>query len=106
MVRAVLPAHRLPVGGSALWLGRTAGGAMLGEAHHVTGLDAESDALAHLIDRALSRANVRPSEIGHINAHGTGTQQNDLVEARGIHKAFGTSASDVLVSGTKSMLGH
>ncbi|MFO0895829.1 MAG: beta-ketoacyl-[acyl-carrier-protein] synthase family protein [Pirellulales bacterium] len=83
-----------------------AGGAMLAEAHHVTGLDAESDALAHLIDRALSRAKVRPAEIGHINAHGTGTQQNDLVEARGIHKAFGPAASDVLVSGTKSMLGH
>jgi 3-oxoacyl-(acyl-carrier-protein) synthase len=82
------------------------GGAMLAEAHHVTGLDAESDALAHLIDRALSRADVKTTDIGHINAHGTGTQQNDLVEARGIHKAFGPAAREVLVSGTKSMLGH
>jgi 3-oxoacyl-(acyl-carrier-protein) synthase len=83
-----------------------AGGAMLAEAHHVTGLDSESDALAHLIDRALNRAGVRPGDIGHINAHGTGTQQNDLVEARGIHKAFGPAAKKVVVSGTKSMLGH
>jgi 3-oxoacyl-(acyl-carrier-protein) synthase len=83
-----------------------AGGAMLAEAHHVTGLDAESDALAHLIGRALRRAELAPADIGHINAHGTGTQQNDLVEARGIHKALGRAAGDASVSGTKSMLGH
>ena len=76
------------------------------QAHHVTGLDAESDSLAQLISRTLSRANLDPSHIGYINAHGTATQQNDVAEARGIRMAFGQAADSVTVSATKSILGH
>lgn len=83
-----------------------AGGKMLAEAHHVTGLDAESEALAYLISTTLKEANVDPEEVGYINAHGTGTQQNDPVETRGIRRAFGGAADKIWVSATKSMLGH
>jgi 3-oxoacyl-(acyl-carrier-protein) synthase len=72
----------------------------------VTGLDVESEALAMLISATLQRANLRPSDIGYINAHGTGTQQNDVMEVRGIRKAMGAAAETVCVSSTKSMLGH
>jgi 3-oxoacyl-(acyl-carrier-protein) synthase len=81
-------------------------GKVMCDAHHVTGLDVESEALAMLISATLQRANLRPSDIGYINAHGTGTQQNDVMEVRGIRKAMGAAAETVCVSSTKSMLGH
>jgi len=82
------------------------GGKMLADAHHVTGLDMESSALTRLIGDTLKRANLSPAEVGYINAHGTGTQQNDLMETRGIRNALGRHASDTTVSALKSMLGH
>jgi len=83
-----------------------AGGKMLADAHHVTGLDAESEALAYLISATLKDADLSPREVGYINAHGTGTHQNDIVESRGIRRAFGRAADGTCVSATKSMLGH
>jgi 3-oxoacyl-(acyl-carrier-protein) synthase len=78
----------------------------LAEAHHVTGLDADSNSLAYLISRTVAKAGLQAEDIGYINAHGTGTQQNDLVEMRGIRRALGAAADQVCVSSTKSMLGH
>lgn len=78
----------------------------LAEAHHVTGLDADSEALARLIKEALRKAGLQPGDVGYINAHGTGTEQNDLVEMRGIRRALGRAADEVCVSSLKSMLGH
>lgn len=83
-----------------------AGGKMLAEAHHVTGLDSESDALAQLISITLDDAGMNPTDINYINAHGTGTLQNDVVESRGIRRALGPAADKIWVSATKSMLGH
>ena len=78
----------------------------LAEAHHVTGLDADSNSLTYLISRTVEKAGLCPEDIGYINAHGTGTLQNDLVEMRGIRHALGPAADHVCVSSTKSMLGH
>ncbi len=78
----------------------------LAEAHHVTGLDADSNSLTYLISRTVEKAGLRPEDIGYINAHGTGTLQNDLVEMRGIRRALGPAADHVCVSSSKSMLGH
>jgi 3-oxoacyl-(acyl-carrier-protein) synthase len=78
----------------------------LADAHHVTGLDADSEVLAYLITETLRKARLRPEDIGYINAHGTGTQQNDLVEMRGIRSALGAATDRVCVSSTKSILGH
>ena len=78
----------------------------LAEAHHVTGLDADSNSLAYLISQTVEKAGLRPDDIGYINAHGTGTLQNDLVEMRGIRRALGPAADHVCVSASKSMLGH
>jgi 3-oxoacyl-(acyl-carrier-protein) synthase len=83
-----------------------AAGKMLAEAHHVTGLDDQSDALAYLISNTLKQARLTPNDIGYINAHGTATQQNDLVEMRGIRRSFGPAVDEVCVSATKSMVGH
>lgn len=81
-------------------------GKMLGEAHHVTGMDRDSDTLGHLIGETLRAADLTPDDVGYINAHGTGTQQNDVAEIRGIRHAFGTAADDICISSAKSMIGH
>ena len=82
------------------------GAKMFAEAHHVTGLDSDSEALTRLISSTLREARLRPEEVAYINAHGTATRQNDLVETRGIRRAFGDAAKGIWVSSTKSMLGH
>jgi 3-oxoacyl-(acyl-carrier-protein) synthase len=82
------------------------GGRILTDARHMTSLDANSDALAELIRGTLRTAGVVPRDIAYVNAHGTGTQQNDLLETRGIRAAFGRAADAVCVSSNKSMLGH
>jgi 3-oxoacyl-[acyl-carrier-protein] synthase II len=58
------------------------------------------------ISAALADAHLNPTDIGYINAHGTSTQVNDLVESIAIKKAFGADAYKVPVSSSKSMLGH
>lgn len=82
------------------------GGRILSDARHVTSLDANSDSLAELIRGTLRTAGVVPRDIAYVNAHGTGTQQNDLLETRGIRTAFGRAADSVCVSSNKAMLGH
>jgi 3-oxoacyl-(acyl-carrier-protein) synthase len=83
-----------------------AGGKLMGAAQHVTSVDESADTLAHLIRSSLEKAGCRLEEIEYINAHGTGTQQSDSLEIRGIRQALGSAADRVLVSSTKSMLGH
>ncbi len=82
------------------------GGRILNDARHVTSLDANSDALIELIRGTLRLSSLVPRDVAYINAHGTGTKQNDLLESRGIRTAFGQAADSVCVSANKSMLGH
>lgn len=72
----------------------------------MTGLDADSDSLAKLIEITLDQVGLAPEDIGYINSHGTGTQQNDLTEMRRNRLAFGPDLNKVCVSATKSMSGH
>jgi len=58
------------------------------------------------LDTALRDARLDASDIGYINAHGTGTAANDKVETAAIHRAFGPAASGVMVSSTKAIHGH
>ncbi len=82
------------------------GGRILSDARHVTSLDANSDALQELIRATLRSSNLVPHDVTYVNAHGTGTKQNDLLESRGIRTAFGRAADSVCVSANKAMLGH
>lgn len=55
---------------------------------------------------ALKDAGMDPSEIGYINAHGTGTLANDATETKAIKRTFGDHATKLMISSTKSMHGH
>ncbi|TCV94066.1 nodulation protein E [Luteibacter rhizovicinus] len=61
---------------------------------------------AQAIHAALADAGMEPSAIDYVNAHGTGTQANDVTETRALHMALGAHARNICVSSTKSMHGH
>lgn len=82
------------------------GGAMLSDATHVTDLSTDSTPLIELLNRTLRRADLAPRDVSYVNAHGTGTKQNDVMESRGIRTAFGAAADDLCVSTIKANLGH
>ena len=56
--------------------------------------------------KALRRAQIDPDNIDYINAHGTSTPTNDLVETAAIKEVFGSRAYKIPISSTKSMIGH
>jgi len=74
------------------------------DAGHITRPSLEGQARA--MAEALKEAGILPEDIDYINAHGTATQWNDLVETQAIKKIFGDYACKVPVSSTKSMHGH
>lgn len=62
--------------------------------------------LVRAIHSALRQANLQPSDLGHINAHGKSTQRDDLVEARAFHRAFNNDVDTIPVTALKSYFGH
>lgn len=76
------------------------------DAFHVTAPHESGEGGTAAIRMALQSAAANPGDVGYINAHGTATQLNDLSETKAIRGAFGTLASRIPVSSTKSMTGH
>ncbi len=85
-------------------LGEIVGFGMSADAHHITSPSAEGAAIA--VRAALRDAGLEPAVIGYINAHGTGTQANDVTETLVIRSVFGAHADRLAVSSTKSLHGH
>jgi 3-oxoacyl-[acyl-carrier-protein] synthase II len=81
-----------------------AGHAMATDAFHVTSPHPAGEGMVRAMRAAIERAGLTPRAIGYVNAHGTGTVQNDRVEAAALAEVFGEGG--VLVSATKSMIGH
>jgi nodulation protein E len=77
---------------------------MSSDAQHITHLSCEGPVRA--MRAALRDAGLLPEQIGYINAHGSGTQINDVVETRAIHELLGAHTEHVAVSSTKSLHGH
>jgi len=76
------------------------------DAYHITAPDPEGIGMALAMEAAIADAGILPQEIEYINAHGTSTALNDVVETRAIKKIFGEKAWKIPVSSTKSMTGH
>ena len=74
------------------------------DAYHITGPTVAGQERA--MRMALREAHISPDLVDYINAHGTATTANDLVETQAIKKAFGEKAYTVPISSTKSMHGH
>jgi 3-oxoacyl-[acyl-carrier-protein] synthase II len=87
-------------------LAEVVGYGMTGDAFHITMPDATGSGAVRVMQKALNDGDVRPEEIGYINAHGTSTPYNDKFETMAIKKTFGEHASKVAISSTKSMTGH
>jgi 3-oxoacyl-[acyl-carrier-protein] synthase II len=81
-----------------------AGGASTADAHHITAPEPQGTGAVACMELALEDAQLSPSDVGHINAHGTSTPLNDLAEARAINKVFGTPGPPV--TSTKGLMGH
>jgi 3-oxoacyl-[acyl-carrier-protein] synthase II len=81
-----------------------AGHAMTTDAYHVTSPHPEGHGMIGAMREALVAAGAAPAEIAYVNVHGTGTAQNDRIEAHALRSVFGDG--NVLVSSTKSMIGH
>jgi 3-oxoacyl-(acyl-carrier-protein) synthase len=81
-----------------------AGCGMTSDAFHVTSPDPCGDGMVRAMRAALAAPGLPPAVVGYCNAHGTGTLQNDRIEARALRQVFGDGG--LLVSSTKSMIGH
>jgi 3-oxoacyl-[acyl-carrier-protein] synthase II len=76
------------------------------EAYHPTSPEPDGHALAATIEAALKSAGISANDVDHINAHGTGTPQNDRAEARAFVRVFGDRARRIPVNSIKGMVGH
>lgn len=82
---------------------RVAGSAMTSESYHPTRPDPEGDGLSRAIRGALSAAGMSPADIDYVNAHGTGTPQNDMIEVKVMDKCLKRGTP---FSSTKALTGH
>jgi 3-oxoacyl-[acyl-carrier-protein] synthase II len=76
------------------------------DAYRPTDPDPEGEGAARAMRMAIDDAQIKPTDIDYINAHGTSTPKNDVVETQAIKTVFGKKAYKIPVSSTKSMIGH
>ena len=82
------------------------GYAVTGEAYHMTAPDPSGEEGARAMSLALAGAGLSAEEVGWVNAHGTGTPFNDLVESKAMKLVFGERAPLVPLVSTKALTGH
>lgn len=87
-------------------LGYLLGYALLGEAHHMTAPEPTGIPAARVMQAALAKAGVDRDQIGWVNAHGTGTPLNDVVESQAMKQVFGERVMQVPLVSTKPITGH
>jgi minimal PKS ketosynthase (KS/KS alpha) len=83
-----------------------AGHATRCNAYHMTGLQPEGREMAEAIEVALHEARVAPDQVDYVNAHGSGTRQNDRHETAAVKMSLGVHAYRTPMSGIKAMVGH
>ncbi|ATQ54416.1 beta-ketoacyl-ACP synthase II [Paracoccus yeei] len=78
---------------------------MSGDAYHITAPSEDGDGGFRSMTNALKRANLSPADIDYINAHGTSTMA-DVIELGAVERMLGNAAGNVVMSSTKSSIGH
>lgn len=79
---------------------------MSGDAYHMTSPPTDGSGAALAMKCALRDAGITPDQVGYINAHGTSTPAGDKAETQAVKSIFKENANKVMVSSTKSMIGH
>jgi 3-oxoacyl-[acyl-carrier-protein] synthase II len=102
----VLERHQTDITHSASNIGSIAGFGTSSDTYHPTSPDPGGRGVARAISTALKDAGLQVGDIGYINAHGTGTHDNDQAEWLGIKKTFGKYSPKIPVSSSKSFMGH
>lgn len=82
------------------------GGGMSADAHHLTAPHPEGLGAFNVMRNALEDAGIQPSEVDHINMHGTSTPLGDIAESKAVQKLFAEHAYKIQINSTKSMTGH
>jgi len=87
-------------------LAEVLGGALSGDAFHISAPDPSGYGATVAMQRAVRDAHLELEQVEHIVAHGTSTPLNDATETKAIRSAFGAHADRIAVTSNKSMLGH
>ena len=82
------------------------GSGVTSDAHHITAPREDALCLTEAMTRAVKNSGIQKSDIGYVNAHGTGTGKNDNAEITAFSKFFAEENPTVSVSSTKVMTGH
>jgi 3-oxoacyl-[acyl-carrier-protein] synthase II len=87
-------------------LAEIAGGALTGDAFHISAPEPSGYGAAQAMRRAVRDAHLEMEQVEYVVAHGTSTPLNDATETKAIRSAFGAHADRLAVSSNKSMIGH
>ncbi len=87
-------------------LGVIEGCGEMANSFHRTRSSPDGKPIIGCIKNAIADAGLTPDDIDYINPHGTGTPENDKMEALGVHAVFGDRAGRIPISSNKSMVGH
>lgn len=82
------------------------GSGVTSDAHHITAPREDGLCLTEAMNRAVNNSGIKKSDIGYLNAHGTGTGKNDNAEINAFGKFFAEENPTISVSSTKVMTGH
>jgi len=86
--------------------GEVVGYGLSGDGYHITSPHPEGRGGYRAMQMALRKANLNPSDIDYINAHGTSTPAGDEIELGAVQRLLGEHCSNILMSSTKSSIGH
>jgi 3-oxoacyl-[acyl-carrier-protein] synthase II len=86
--------------------GEVCGAGMTADAYHMTAPEPNGSGATNAMRLALKNSEIDPSEVAHINTHGTSTGLGDIAETKAIKNVFNSHALKIAVNSTKSMTGH